>query len=75
MSEEVLILSKEDRRSIQIILRICKGEFIRDKRAKREPLFNELVLLEALSSMKLGGWAFGEWNKADAKGRLDGGKD
>lgn len=60
MSEEVLILNREDRENLEIILNICKKEFIRDKRAKREPLFNELILIKSLNALKLKSWVFGD---------------
>ena len=67
MSEWKLILSEDDVLNLKIILGICKREFIRDTKAGREPLFNELMLLRCLHILQEEGWIFGDLGKKEKK--------
>ncbi len=67
MSEWKLMLSDGEVVELKIILEKCKGEFIRDKRRGREPLFNELTLLRVLNIMKMKNWVFGEYTQSSSQ--------
>ena len=63
MSEEVLIINGKERQELEILVNICKREFIRDKKVGREPLFNELTLIKCLDILKMESFVLGDYDK------------